>query len=312
MQPVYTLTMNPALDVSTSVDRLTPDHKLRCAAARQDPGGGGINVARVISRLGHGVTAIYPYGGARGQILRRLVDEENIRSLTVEFADETRMSFTVLESETESEYRFVLPGPTPSEVELRHCLKTLETCSGRAGFLVVSGSLPPGAPDNFFAQIAQIARKIDLRMVLDTSGLPLKAALKAGVFLVKPNLKELCALTAMPLEDQEAQIAACRELVRTGQAEIVALTLGDKGALLVTGDCAFRAAAIPIQPVSSVGAGDSFVGAMVWALAKDMSLQDSFRHGVVAGSAALLTPGTELCRQADVERLKDRVRLFQI
>lgn len=309
MHAIRTLTMNPALDVSTSVNEIMPAHKLRCAAGRQDPGGGGINVARVASRLGHDVTAIYPIGGATGYRLRQLVSEEGIQSVTITLAGETRQSFTVLEKKTGNEFRFVLPGPSLDETDVRYILEALQTNSERSSFIVMSGSLPLDVPDSTYAQAAEISKAQGARVVLDTSGSPLRAALSAGVYLVKPNLRELRELTSAPLLDLHAQVSVCRELVEKKQTEIVALTLGDQGALLITRNQALRARPVSIQPASSVGAGDSFLGAMVWALANELSLEDSFRYAVAAGSAALLTPGTELCKKEDVERLYEEVRL---
>jgi len=312
MSEIHTLTMNPAIDISTSVEKMTPVHKLRCAAAQRDPGGGGINVARAVLRLGGNVTAIYPVGGATGQNLQRLVHAEGIQSLTGEISAETRVSFTVLETETGAEYRFVLPGPLLNENEWRQCLDRFTAQPNRPGILVISGSLPPGVPDDFYASVARLAKNLGAKVVLDTSGPALQPALDAGLFLIKPNLRELRELTGAPLDNEDAWVSACRDLVARGCTEAVALTLGDKGAMLITRDIAIRAPALPIQPVSTVGAGDSFVGAMVWALAGDKDMKEAFRYGVAAGSAALLTPGTGLCTREDVERLYSDVQLFDV
>lgn len=307
MARVLTITMNPAIDVSTSVERVTPTRKLRSAAARRDAGGGGINVARVASRLGAEVTALYPAGGSVGELLRRLVDSENIRSVLVPVREETREDFTALETATGDQFRFVLNGPHLGEGEWRRCLEVFASLGRKPDFVAVSGSLPPGVPDDFCARIAEIARGWAVPVALDTSGPPLKAPLDHGVDLVKPNLRELQELAGKPLIDPAAWLAASEDLVAAGKARVVALTLGHRGALLVTADGAWRAGPLPITPASAVGAGDSFLGAMVWALAADRSMMDAFRYGVAAGSAALLTPGTELCRAADVHALLDQV-----
>lgn len=312
MKSIFTMTMNPAIDVSTSVDRMTPVHKLRCAIAQHDPGGGGINVARVVHELGGEVTAVYPVGGATGQLLRRIVEKEGIHGSTFEVRDETRLNFTVLESETGDEYRFVLPGPPLSEPEWQQCIQELERLPDRRGILVMSGSLPPGVPDDFYAMAARMAKDWGTKLVLDTSGPALSAALREGMYLIKPNLRELRELTGQALENEHSWLAACRALVDAGHAEVVALTLGNQGALLVAEDIALRASALAIKPASTVGAGDSFLGAMVWALASGRELADSFRYGIAAGSAALITPGTELCCREDVERLYDQVVMHRV
>lgn len=303
MADIVTLTINPSIDTSTSVNRVAPIHKLRCAAPHRDPGGGGINVARVAIRFGANVKALCAAGGATGELLRRLIDREGIPNLVIQVSEETRESFTVFEEATGHEYRFVLPGPQLREEEWRQCLGALAGIEDHPRFIVVSGSLSPAVPSDFYARAARIAKERGARVVLDASGPPLAAALEEGVYLIKPNLRELSELVGVPLEDEASRVDACRRLTAAGRAEIVALTLGDRGALLVTRDHAWRALALPIKPVSAVGAGDSFLGAMVWGLAKGMSIEDAFCYGVAAGSAALLSPGTGLCRWEDVERL---------
>jgi 6-phosphofructokinase 2 len=309
MPHILTITMNPAIDISTSVERVAHTRKLRCGAARRDPGGGGINVGRVAERLGSTVTAIFPAGGSTGQLLRRLVDEENLRGVIIPIQEETREDFTAFETSTGKQFRFVLTGPPLSELEWLKCLNEFVKYRPPIDFLVVSGSLPPGVPTEFYARIAEIACSRDVPVALDASGPSLKAAVDRGVDILKPNLRELRELTGKPLADGASCAEACQTLLAAGKAKIIALTLGHRGALLVTRDGAWHAGPLPILPVSTVGAGDSFLGAMVWALASGLSIQDSFRHGVAGGSAALLAPGTQLCRAADARSLVERVVL---
>jgi len=303
MTDVVTLTMNPAIDLSVSVERVTPFHKLRSSESRRDPGGGGINVARVMKRLGADVAAVYPAGGSLGQLLRHLMDREGIPQITVPIAAETREDFTVTERTTGHQYRFVLPGPQLSEHEWHACLSRFHALGARARFLVCSGSLPPGVPDDFYGRIVETTRQPGRKIVVDSSGLPLKAALEAGIYLVKPSLSELRDLLGAALETQADQIKACRVLIEKKHTEVVALTSGEQGALLVTRDRVLQAGALPIKLISVVGAGDSFLGAMIWALASGHALDEAFRYGVAAGSAALLVPGTELSQREDIERL---------
>jgi 6-phosphofructokinase 2 len=312
MSAIITLTMNPAIDVSTSVDRVEPTRKLRCAAGRRDPGGGGINVARVATRLGADVTAIYPIGGYAGQLLKGLVDQDGIASIAVPGDGETREDFTVFDETTGEQYRFVLPGPQLYPAEWQACLKTLEGLVRNGDYVCASGGLPPGVPDDLYARVAAIATAKGARLALDASGPALKAGLTDGVYLIKPNLNELRELTGAALDDETAMVTACRGLIERGTVEVVALSLGAAGAILVTADEAWRASALPIHPVSSVGAGDSFLGAMMWALTSKLTLKESFRHAVAAGSASLLAEGTELCRPEDVRRLISEVRIEAI
>jgi 6-phosphofructokinase 2 len=312
MTDIVTLTINPSIDVSTSVGKVIPVRKLRCSAAQRYPGGGGINVARVVTRLGADVKALYPTGGATGQLLRRLMDREGISSIAVSVSEETREDFTVFEETTRQQYRFVLPGPRLSEQEWVAALDVLASLKGQPGFVVASGSLPPGVPADFYKRAARIAKDCGAKLVLDTSGAPLQAALEEGVYLLKPNLHELTDLVGAPLENQDAWVKACRRIVQAARAEVVVLTLAEQGALLVTRERAWRAPPLPIEPVSAVGAGDSFLGAMVWSLACGHGMEEAFRYGMAAGSAALLTPGTELSRRDDIMRLHPQVTVTPV
>jgi 6-phosphofructokinase 2 len=312
MADIITFTANPSVDVSTSVERVVPFHKLRSTAERRDPGGGGINVARVMKRFGADVVAMYPAGGAIGQLLGRLLQQEGLVGLTVPIAEETREDFTVLERLTGRQYRFVLPGPQLTEPEWRACLDAFTSLDQRVRFVIGSGSLPPGVPQEFYGLVAQSLKQTGRKFIVDTSGAPLKAAMEVGVYLIKPSLREFRVLMGKPVESHAELIAACRSLVESGRVEMVALTLGEQGALLVTHDQVLGAQSLPIKPVSVVGAGDSFLGAMIWSLASGHSLPTAFRYGMAAGSAALLEPGTELCRREDVERLLDSVEVHAI
>jgi len=304
---ILTLTMNPALDVSTSTDKVMDTHKLRCAAAQYHPGGGGINVARVLQRLGSDCLALYPAGGMNGQRLRRLLDQEQVRSQCLAIAGETRESFHVHETASGRDFRFVLPGPALSATEWQACLDVVSAPAVPPPWLVASGSLPPGVPADFYARLTRLARVRGSRVVLDSSGPALAAALAEGVYLIKPSLRELRELTGLPLETDTQRLAAARTIISAGQAQIVALSLGEDGALLVTADQALRASAVPVNVASTIGAGDSFVGGLVWALSRQTDLAQAFRYAMGSAAAALLTAGTALCQPADVERLAREV-----
>lgn len=303
------LTMNPSVDLATETAEVLPTHKLRCSPTAHDAGGGGINVARTVVRLGGACVSLCPAGGPTGDWLRRRLAEEGMAGRFVASAEDTRVSFTVHEGRSGQEYRFVMPGPRLSETEWRACLETLGAMDPFPGLLVASGSLPPGVPDDFYAQVARLATERGSRLVLDTSGAPLDAALAAGVFLVKPNLRELSAHLGRELPDRPAQLSALRQLLATGRCSSVALSLGHRGALLATRQAAWFAPPLAIEARSAVGAGDSFVGGLVWALAAGQDWPDALVWGVACGTGALLSVSTGLCRAADAIHLKDQVRL---
>lgn len=302
MTAIATLTLNPTIDGSSEAETVRHTHKVRTANERFDPGGGGINVARVLARLGSDVEAVYLAGGVTGPVLGGLLDRVSIPRRCVEIAGDTRISLAVHERETGKEYRFVPAGPELTFEERQRCLDAVSQLS--CSWLVVSGSLPRGVPDNFYAEIIDIAQTRNMRLVLDTSGPALKAALaRGGVYLVKPSLGEMEQLVGTPLRDPELIITEARRLVETGGAEVIAVTMGHQGAVLAHAGGVLTLPALAVEVRSAVGAGDSFVAAMTHGLATGRSIEDAFRLGIVAGTAAVMTPGTDLCRREDVERL---------
>ncbi len=302
MAAIVTLTMNPALDIATSTERVEPVHKLRCTAPRYDPGGGGINVARAAHALGAEAIAIFPAGGAAGEMIRRLLDEEGVAYDAVAIDGFTRESLAVEERITGNQFRFILPGPEISEQDRQRCLDKLALLAPAARFLVASGSLPLGVPDDFYAQAAALARRHGKPLVLDTSGAALKRAGR-GIYLLKPSLRELQDLVGREIRSKADQERAAREVVEQGRSEIVVLSLGAEGALVATADGTERLPAPPVAAKSTIGAGDSMLAGILVGLSRGMTMPDAVRLGTAAGAAALLGSGTELCKRADVERL---------
>lgn len=312
MTDILTVTMNPCVDVSTSTGKVQPIHKLRCQEPRREPGGGGINVARVAHRLGAACTALFPVGGASGAQLLALLNAEGLPTLSFPIAGDTRESFHVHDLSIGQDFRFVMPGPTLTEPEWQACLTRISAPDLRARYLVASGSLPPGVPTDFYARLARLAREWNMHFVLDASGPALAAALQEGVYLVKPSLRELSELVGHPLATQTQRLEAAQQLLDHGQTEVVVLSLGEEGALLATREGHTFAPALQVPVLSTVGAGDSFVGGMAQALAAGNTVRDAFAQGVAAASAALLSTGTGLCQPADVARLYREVVLVDL
>lgn len=306
MRPVVTLTVNPAIDAACIADKVVAMRKVRTRNERYDPGGGGLNVARVIHELGGAAVAFYMAGGITGQALEGLIEHHGIAAVRVPIQGLTRVSHTVYEAESGQEYRFTPEGPLVSEGEWQNCLEVLSVVG--ADYLVASGSLARGLPADFYARLARQAKALGSRVVVDSSGPGLEGALAEGVFMIKPSRRELETLLGREAGSPAGEEALARELVDTGKVEIVALTLGAEGAVLATRDATLRLASPPVEAVSAVGAGDSFVGGMVCALAQGRPVAEAFAQGVASGAAAAMTPGTELCRRADVARLLDGLR----
>lgn len=300
---IATLTLNPSIDGSCDTDVVRHTHKVRTTRERFDPGGGGINVARVLARLGADVEAIYLAGGATGSVLDDLLGRAGLRRRGIPVHDDTRVALAVHERSTGREYRFVPEGPELSPAECAASLAAVEDTD--CDFLVASGSLPPGAGDDYYAHLAEVAARRGVALLLDTSGPALRHALDhGGMLLVKPSLNELEQLVGRRLRDPAALARAAEELVTAGKSRHVAVTMGHEGALLATADGpTLRLPAIPVEVRSAVGAGDSFVAGMTHGLAQGWPAARAFRLGLAAGSAAVLSPGTGLCSAEDVWRL---------
>ena len=304
MKRILTLTMNPAIDASCAVQNVFPDHKLRCGPVLHEPGGGGINVSRAIQNLGGQSTVFYLAGGPSGQMFGVLLDREGLKHLAIPIGDWTRENFTVTEDASGQQYRFIVPGPSVRTKEWNGCLEEIAEIDPIPEFIVASGSLPPDVPPDFYARLAKRVRDKGSRFVLDTSAVALRESLRVGgIYLVKPSMRELRESVGQELLQESEQENAALQIVKKGQAEIVVVSIGAAGALLATaaGCQRIRSPSVPVK--SKVGAGDSMVAGIVLALARNMSLHDAVRFGIACGAAAVMMPGTQLCRREDAERL---------
>jgi 6-phosphofructokinase 2 len=302
MKFIATVTLNPALDKSSSVDQVLAEHKLRCSEPAYEPGGGGLNVSRAIDNLGGDSLALWTSGGPTGELLRQLINESGIRHEPLPVSGMTRENLAIYERSSGLQYRFNMPGFPMKGDEVERVCDRVTTLDPAPDFLVLSGSLPPEAGDDLYARIIASAPKTS-KIILDTSGPPLQHALDRGVFLVKPNLRELEQAEQRSFENEGEMIDAMRRCIRAGRAEVMVVSLGAGGALMVTGEQAehIRSPTVPIR--SKVGAGDSMVAGITISLARGLSLTDAARFGVAAGAAAVMTSGSQLCTREDTERL---------
>jgi 6-phosphofructokinase 2 len=305
---IVTLTLNPSLDKSTSVPFLQPDKKLRCDQPVYEPGGGGINVSRAIKILGGESLAIYAAGGQSADQIEALLQKEGVDQQVIKTENQTRENLVVLDRSTSNQYRFGMPGGEISQEELQRCLDAVRDLPDDVEYLVASGSLPPGAPDDFYGEIGKIANDKKIKYVVDTSGNALSKATEAGLFLLKPNLGELSHLAGKEEISGMEQEEIAQKIIGKGKAEILAVSLGARGAMLVTKDYIEYIVPPTVKQNSTVGAGDSMVAGMIWSMSRGDDLRDAVKWGVAAGTAATMTPGTELCRKENVEEIFDWLR----
>lgn len=300
---ITTLTMNPAIDVNTHVDQMVANRKLRCGSPTYEPGGGGINVARVIHELRGQAKAIYVAGGPTCELLKNKLEQLGISQQLFEINGRVREDIAIHEKTSGQLYRFVMPGPEMSDSEQKDFLKELKN-QDTTEYIVISGSLPQGVSADFLVKVISELKNNNSKIILDTKASVLNEVLqKEKVFLIKPNMHELQELARDNLQTEKQQEGAARKISLENKADVVVASLGAGGMLLAAKDIIKRFRAPTVKIKSRVGAGDSALAAITLALSRDMSLADAVKYGIAAGTAAVMTEGTQLCRRQDVEKL---------
>lgn len=300
---IVTLTVNPSLDKSTHFKGLIAEQKIRCEKPRYDAGGGGINVSKAIAKLGGKSSCIFTSGGSSGEMLEDLIATEKLESIVIKTKNWTRENFIAFENTSKAQYRFGFPGNEFLEKEKNKILQTIKEL--KTNYLVISGSLNQGLATNFYQKIVEIAKESNIKVVVDTSGEALQKVLETGVYLIKPNLGELAKLIGVEHLELEDVEKAAQKLIENQSAEIVVVSLGAEGAILVTQDETHFVKAPKVAKKSTVGAGDSMVGGMVWALSQNKSMKEVTQWGVCCGTAATMNEGTQLFKLEDAKRLFD-------
>lgn len=303
---IVTLTVNPAVDHSAQAESVQPGHKIRTFDERYDPGGGGINVARVVRELGGETLAVLASGGVTGRFVEQMLTQAKVPWRAIPIAGSCRISVTVHDRSSRQEYRFVPQGPTIVPREADDILEVLR--HAEAAWIVASGSLAPGMPTDFYARVADIAAARGARFALDTSGLPLAASLGHGISLLKPSRSELEAILGRKLPDLDSQMDQARRLAQSGAADMIALTLGSAGAILATADHVRHLPAPAVTARTGVGAGDSFLAGLVFALGRGQSDEIALKLAVACGAAAVQGTGTAQVKRADVAALLQTLR----
>jgi len=309
MQDILTVTLNPTVDLSTSVAHVVPGDKLRCAPPVTDPGGGGINVSRAIKLLGGESRALVALGGHNGDKLRSLLEAEGIRLIPLQAPGETRLSLAITDSSNGEQYRFVLPGPAWNETGLKAILAAITTAVPETGYVVISGSIPRGLPDDFAERACAKLGARGARVVVDTSGPALERMVggsECQPYALRMDHYEAEAIAGRALPDRRDSLDFAADMVARGIAEVVIVARGSDGSILASERHRLAAEAAQVPVRSKVGAGDSFVGGFTLALARGDDLGRALQWGCAAASAAVMTDATGLCTLEDTEALLDR------
>ncbi len=303
MENIISIAMNPSIDKSAVVERVIVERKLYCKTPAYEPGGGGVNVSRAIKKLGGESILLYLSGSMSGQLLNNLLNEEKIGHQPILIKGAIRENVIIFEESTGLQYRFGMPGPVLCDEEWQKCLDELERFGPKPDYIVASGSLPTGVPEDFYARVARIGKKRGIKVIVDAPSINLKPVLQEGVYLIKPNIREFKELFNDEIEEEPQIKKKATEIVKTGQSKIVVVSLGAAGVIAAFGGRVEHIVPPTVPVKSKVGAGDSMVAGIVLSLAKGMSEYEAIRFGVAAGTAAVMTPGTELCRRGDAERI---------
>lgn len=296
---ILTITLNPCIDKSSIVNKMKPESKLRCSEVVHEAGGGGINVSKALKRLKVPSVALFPSGGHNGAMLCSLLRKEQILYHSFETAVETRENWIVLESETNNQFRFTFPGHAIEPEVIERLVE--EISSFHPQYIIASGSLPMGLSEEFYTHIIRASAAVGAKCIVDTSGPALEALKGQHAFLIKPNIGELSRLLGLESLEKKEVPAAARQVIALGYAEIVVVSMGPDGAWLITASEQHFVAAPPVEKKSTVGAGDSMVAGITYALHRGLSLKEALAWGVACGSAATMNQGTQLFKAADAE-----------
>ena len=303
---IYTLTLNPAIDREFTVNTVEFDTVLQATESQVDFGGKGFNVSRLLKSMDTPSTAIGFVGGRAGEQMR---DGLRLLEITTDFvwiSEETRTNISIVTQSPNHYIKVNEKGPLVDESKQRELLGKIESIARSGDWWVLGGSLPPGVPDSFYAQITEILNDRKAITILDTIGESLRLGCRAKPFLVKPNAEEACHLTGLPVENT-AQVALAATEIRKMGAQNVVISLGKKGALLQTSDGSWLVHSPKIKEKNPIGAGDSMVGGLVWALAQGHSLKESLGWGAASGAATASMSGTEVGSRPLIEELFHKV-----
>ena len=303
---ILTITLNPTVDFCTTSQGIEAGPKLRCTEPQIDPGGGGINVARAVKLLGGQATALVAIGGATGAHLLQLLALEGVPTVAFQGPGETRQSMSVIEQTSGGQYRFVMPGPVWTEDDVPRALASVDQATGEDTLVVLSGSQPPGVAKDFPSILAEHVGDRQARLIVDTSGPALHHLVeepREALHFLRMDGEEGEELAGRPLATREDTAEFAESLVKKGVAKIVIVARGADGSVLSSAEGSWHAVNPPVEVVSTVGAGDSFVGAFTLALAGSEPVEECLRWGVAAAAAAVMSDATRLCDRETTERL---------
>ena len=307
---IFTITMNPCLDRFLYVDDLIEDDTVRVKEVREYPAGKGIDAARVIKELGGTSVAIALLGGCIGRKIEEMLDKEGVIYTAVRVDVETRTN--VIIQKGIHQYRLSLPGQPVAREKLEVVREILQALVREGDYVIISGSLPSGVGPEYYAGLVFMLKNWGAVVYLDTDGENLKNGILGEPYAIKPNLHELKRLLGKDVKIGTGLVEDAMEIIERYNVEEILLTLGKEGSYLITKDEKYMAKVPDVPVISAVGAGDSFLAAYVLKRSEGLDRKEAFRWGNAAGTASVMTPGTELCKKEDVVKLLDKIEVITL
>jgi 1-phosphofructokinase family hexose kinase len=309
---IITVTLNPAIDQTLVVPKFVAGDTIRVKSSRFDPGGKGINVSRVVHELGGQSVAMGFAPGALGRFIEQSLEQQDIETDFIHTKGETRTNITIVDESRHIHTILSDPGPETDRESLAALRRRIRRRLKPGDWLVLAGSIPPPLSPDVYAQLIHEAAELKVHAVLDADGEALHVGAEALPQIVKGNRRELERLLGRHLDDEESTLKAARQVQKTG-VETVVVTRGREGAVAALGGRhALRGVAPRVRAVSTVGSGDAFLAGVVLTLSRGGTMEEAMRLGIAAGTAAVLTAGTELCHRREVDILLPRVRVEDI
>ena len=304
---IVTLTTNPAIDRTITVDRLAFEDRSYIISSGESAGGRGINASCVIRSFGGETLAVITCGGDSGNRLQRHLEHCGYPVVVVPIRNESRTNLTITDTHGLT-VNLNEAGPTVSKEELGCLEETIKSRLDGAGWLMLCGSIPPGVPPDFYARLISAARAQGVKTLLDTDGEALRQGIKARPSVVTPNQQEAERLLNLPILTRAGAVAAAAKICEMG-AELVVLSLGSRGAVTTSRAATLEVIPPPVEAVCPIGAGDALAAAFVWAMVNHYSEPDALRWAVAAGTASARLPGIRFASLADTREIFERVEV---
>lgn len=310
-EKIAAVTLNPSIDKTITIDQLTPYGLNRVKCSRLDPGGKGINVARVLKNFGADVTVSGLVAGDNGRRLTEFLKKSEIAYDFLHIDGDTRTNLKIFDERANKMTEINESGSFIEEQIQSDYKQKFQGLMQSVGIVVLSGSLPPGVPTDFYADCIAIAKEQGVKTLLDADGEALKRGIEAIPYAIKPNIHELEMLIGKKCEDQRAIVDAVRELIDRG-IEVVIVSMGPDGAIVADKNESYKVDSWDIPVKSTVGAGDSMVGSLAWSFLKGSTLYDIAKITTAAGTITASKAGTEICALDEVVGSLDNVTVRKI